>query len=428
MKKVLLGVGVIALLAAAVGLSQSSRLVGLRSPLASADLQIQAQEKNPWTHLKMNAEAEQFQFAVVSDRTGGHRANVFSKAVHQINLMQPTFVMSVGDLIEGYSLKEEVVNKEWDQFDGYVRKFEMPFFYNPGNHDITNKVQAQIWGERYGRRYFHFVYKNALFISLCCENPPDHVSAIDPEQNEWLKKVVADNKDVRWTFVFLHKPIWTAKDHEKNGWAAVERTLAGRKHNVFCGHVHRYQIFERNGTQYYQLATTGGSSRLRGVEYGEFDHFMWITMKKDAPIMAIVPLEGILPANQKLPDVDEPGRVVKKVPTFPVLGTVTLDGKPAPRLTVAFHKLNEETKVYARVCDGLTDDVGRFQMSTYSRFDGAPEGEFTVTVARTGKGYFDGDVPEKTQLPEKYLKPDTSPLKTTIKDGANDLKLDLPSK
>lgn len=428
MKKVLLGVGVVALLAAAVGLSQSSRLSEFRLSSDRAALQIDAQEKNPWTNLKMNADADQFQFAIVSDRTGGHRANIFSKAVHQINLMQPTFVMSVGDLIEGYSVNEEVIGKQWDQFDGFVKQFEMPFFYTPGNHDMANKVLVQKWGERYGRRYFHFVYKNTLFVSLCSETPPESVGAIDPEQNEWLKKTLAENKDVRWTFVFLHKPIWTAKDLEKNGWAAVESALAGRKHHVFCGHVHRYQIFERNGTQYYQLATTGGGSRLRGVEYGEFDHFMWITMKKDKPVMAVVPLDGLLPADKNLPEVNEPGSVVKKVATFPVLGTVALDGQPLAKVTVTFHRLNEETKVYSRVCDGLTDDVGRVQMSTYSRFDGAPAGTFTVTVAKTGKGYNDGDVPENQQLPAKFVKPDTSPLKVTIKDGANDVKLELTSK
>jgi len=58
-------------------------------------------KKNPWTGLTPNWSSDQFQFAVVADRTGGHRRGVFSKAVQQINLMHPEFVMSVGDLIEG---------------------------------------------------------------------------------------------------------------------------------------------------------------------------------------------------------------------------------------------------------------------------------------------------------------------------------------
>ena len=46
---------------------------------------------------------DSFQFGVVSDRTGGHRPGVFDQAMDKINLLQPEFVMCVGDLIEGYS-------------------------------------------------------------------------------------------------------------------------------------------------------------------------------------------------------------------------------------------------------------------------------------------------------------------------------------
>ena len=80
------------------------------------------------------------------------------------------------------------------------------------------------------------------------------------------------------------------------------------------------------------------------------------------------------------------------------------------------------------MCDGLTDDAGRFTVSTYTKFDGAPAGEYAVTVVKTGKGYYDGEMPDKTQLPEKYATPTTTPLKVTIKEGANDVNLELEAK
>ncbi len=58
------------------------------------------EERNPVTHLRFNDDPADFQFAIVSDRTGGHRARIFSRAIEQLNLMQPEFVVSVGDLIE----------------------------------------------------------------------------------------------------------------------------------------------------------------------------------------------------------------------------------------------------------------------------------------------------------------------------------------
>jgi len=43
-----------------------------------------------------------FTFAIVSDRTGWHRPGVFESAMARLNWLSPDFVMSVGDLIEGY--------------------------------------------------------------------------------------------------------------------------------------------------------------------------------------------------------------------------------------------------------------------------------------------------------------------------------------
>ena len=52
----------------------------------------------------------------VSDRTGGHRARIFSQAVEQINLLQPAFVVSVGDLIEGYTKDTTKLADQWTEF------------------------------------------------------------------------------------------------------------------------------------------------------------------------------------------------------------------------------------------------------------------------------------------------------------------------
>jgi 5-hydroxyisourate hydrolase-like protein (transthyretin family) len=425
MKKALLSGGVLAALAVAVALSRSQQ-----PPAPGADaggLQIRSEDRNPWTSLKLNADPDQFHFAVVSDRTGGHREKVFSRAVHQVNLLQPTFVMSVGDLIEGYTQKEDVVTGEWEQFDGYVKHFQMPFFYVPGNHDLTNPMQVKKWGERYGRRYYHFAYRNVLFLCLCSEDPPDGMGTIDPEQREYVRKTLEANKGVRWTFVFLHKPIWTARDLERNGWADVEKALAGRNYTVFCGHVHRYQKFVRNGMNYYQLATTGGGSKMRGTRYGEFDHVAWVTMKKDTPLIANVMLDGILPEDLRVPDTDEPGVRRKLLATHPVSGAVTLDGQPVAGATVTFYRFNAETKQWANTADALTDATGAFQLSTYTRSDGCPAGEYAVTVAITGRGYYDGE-PRKNTLPARYATPANTPLKVTVKEGTNDVNLDLLSK
>jgi hypothetical protein len=129
----------------------------------------QAEGPNPWTNLEWNNKSENFQFVIVTDRTGGMRSGVFEQGVEKVNLLQPEFVMSVGDLIQGYTEDLEELNRQWDEFDGFVYSLEMPFFYVPGNHDITNRVMEDLWAERYGRSYYHFVYQNVLFLCLNSE-------------------------------------------------------------------------------------------------------------------------------------------------------------------------------------------------------------------------------------------------------------------
>src|SRR5262245_32937028 len=147
MKQFLLGLVTAGAIVGVVALSRSEAPVAAAPD--SSELKIESGDKNPWTSLKLNNDPDQYTFAVVSDRTGGHRDKVFSQAVARVNMLQPQFVMSVGDLIEGYTIKDESIKAQWDEFDGYVKKFEMPFFYVPGNHDLTNKAMVTKWGERY---------------------------------------------------------------------------------------------------------------------------------------------------------------------------------------------------------------------------------------------------------------------------------------
>src|SRR5262249_21333042 len=134
MKKLLLAILTLGAIASAVGLSRN-----LSTTQSTSDVNVSVEARNPWTHLRLNNDPDEFRFAICSDRTGGHRSAVFSRAVEQLNLLQPEFVLSVGDLIEGYSTKPERIAEEWKEFQTYVSKLQMPFFYTPGNHDLANK-------------------------------------------------------------------------------------------------------------------------------------------------------------------------------------------------------------------------------------------------------------------------------------------------
>ena len=275
-------------------------LISLSFGFAQEGAKINIQEAKgptPWNNLNVNNNPATFQFAIVTDRTGGHRPGVFLDGVQKLNLLQPEFVMSVGDLIEGYTEDTAKLNWEWKQFTGFIDSLDMPFFYLPGNHDMTNKVMKEKWNELFGKSYYHFLYKDVLFL---CLNSEDNYrgagkGTIDDEQYNYIEKALSENKNAKWTLVFMHQPLWNQNDTKR--WKDVEKLLEPRKHTVFVGHNHRYRKYERNNGKYFVLATTGGGSALRGPNFGEFDHVVWVTMTDEGPILANLLLEGIWNEN-----------------------------------------------------------------------------------------------------------------------------------
>jgi hypothetical protein len=173
---------------------------------------------------------------------------------------------------------------------------------------VSNLVQVEKWKERFGKLYSHFVYRNVLLLSLDSDDPPD--THISDEQIAYVKKALDENATVRWTLVFLHKPLWVIEERkaqtaaqgappvEKDtGWPKIEALLENRPYTVFAGHFHRYSKYVRHDRRYFILATTGGVSQLRGPAFGEFDHVAWVTMRRDGPVVANLMLGGIWDEN-----------------------------------------------------------------------------------------------------------------------------------
>lgn len=277
-------------------------------------------EAKPWTNLDFNNDPDVFQFAIVSDNAGGPRQGVFSEAVYKLNNLQPEFVMSVGDFIEGYEPTHELIDAQWDGFMTEVGNFEVPFFFVPGNHDIGKPMWAEVYHRRFGRSYYHFLYEDVLFLCLNSNDGSDYSTGFGQEQIDYVGRVLSKYTDVRWTLVFQHKPLWN--DEGNAGWKQIEQHLAGRKCTVFAGHTHNYLSQEKDGISYITLATTGGGSGLRGSALGEFDQIAWVTMKEEGPRVANLLLDGILEKDVRTPETVRSlalfrgGRAVTASPVF----------------------------------------------------------------------------------------------------------------
>ncbi len=285
----------------------------------------------PWTVKEFQNKPNAFQFVIIGDRTGGaNQQGTFKLAMNQLNLLQPEFVINVGDLIEGYSDEKAELNAEWDQADAMLSTLDMPFFRTPGNHDIANRVAQQVWKDRYGATYYHFIYKNVLFVVLDTEDPPreappgmkekialyNRLQTEDPAKAEamlaefmsdesvvaglakpvefsadqvaYLKKVLEKNKGVRWTILFMHEPAW---EKDSGNFKEIAKLLKGRNHTFFAGHLHYYDYDEIDGVEHITMGPSGASFHHEGP--GNVDHITWVTMTETGPQIANIALKGV---------------------------------------------------------------------------------------------------------------------------------------
>jgi len=86
-------------------------------------------DAKPWTSENFKNNPKNFQFAIIGDRTGGaNTQGTFDMALDQLNLLQPEFVINVGDLIEGYPIDEDDLNSQWEESDKMIANCKCPSF------------------------------------------------------------------------------------------------------------------------------------------------------------------------------------------------------------------------------------------------------------------------------------------------------------
>jgi hypothetical protein len=109
-------------------------------------------------------------------------------------------------------------------------------------------------------------------------------------------------------------------------------------------------------------------------------------------------------------------------PTFPVRGKVLVGGKPAAKAQVTFHPLTDPDGKAPRPSATVEAD-GSFTPHTYTAGDGAPAGEYAVTVLwPQGDSPIGGDADAgPDRLGDRYSNPKTTTLRANVTTGPNDL-------
>ncbi len=295
--------------------------------------------KRPWFGSLPEGLGEDFSFAVMGDRCGMATEGVFEQALHMLKDLKPDFVVAVGDMIEGYWRSTADAHEEWDEFDAKILASGLPFFPAVGNHDYGNRLMADVWRERKGLTYYAFRVGAALFITINTEHIPeelsdefidivkratanvkrdpknahehlkvfygDMVGALSPEQlqnlskiklsigeqqMDFIRQVLENNKDAKWTFVNMHKPGWKSVSAE---YRELLDMLSGRPYTIFAGHLHSLEYEQGGDCERIQMGRTGGLVHGDGTEARDENMLLWVTVRGGKPFYRVIHMDGI---------------------------------------------------------------------------------------------------------------------------------------
>ncbi len=232
-------------------------------------------------------------FAVIGDRTGNHQPGVYGEIVNEIELMKPDFVMTVGDMIEGYSDDYEEVQAEWSEYMSLLKPLTpTPIYHTPGNHDIWDEKSLDIYRQRIGDNYYSFDYKGLHFVILDVSR--FNSSAEIPEkQLVWLEKDLKKHRKAAFTFVFMHKPFWIRSTAVGDADPLHDLFLKFGVDAVFSGHYHTYFSGSYDGIIYTSIGSSGGGSTPapNGLHY----QFAWVTVDGRGISIAVIKKDSVLP-------------------------------------------------------------------------------------------------------------------------------------
>jgi DNA repair exonuclease SbcCD nuclease subunit len=232
------------------------------------------------------------------------------KAIQEINLLHPDFVIISGDLIFG------ALNPyEYRECYKILQLFDVPTFLCPGNHDgqiVFKKDGFDFWKKYFGSLNYSFNYGSYHFLAVNSYCWPSYQRTpflfatfnwggyIDDKEIEWIEEDLENNINANLTFMFLHhNPLWETED---NSIFKFRSEYYNRKKllslideydvdMVLSGHVHHDNVTIINDTIYITTTTTasdfGGDAywgyRLIEIKNGSISSYNYKDPKYSIP-------------------------------------------------------------------------------------------------------------------------------------------------
>jgi hypothetical protein len=235
-----------------------------------------------------------FHFSILGDRTGGAQPGIYDRVWREIGLLQPDFVINVGDTIEGGN--DRTAASEWSALRPLRERFkQFSWYFVPGNHDIWSEHSRKLYEQETGRPpYCSFDHQNAHFTVLDNSRTED----LSRDQLEFLERDLAAHRTRSPKFVFFHKPYWVL--YIKLGSGEFPLHQIARKYGVnyiISGHAHFFMRMERDGITYLGVGSSGASlarglNSGLGFENGWFYHHIWVHVKGGKARFTVKELDG----------------------------------------------------------------------------------------------------------------------------------------
>lgn len=163
--------------------------------------------------------------------------------------------------------------------------------HGPNRHDEIEAIRNE--GVRIYEEEGPVAYAKSTYAKL----PERKWGNIGEEQTAYMIDAIKANPDVKWTFLMLHKPTWDNPDDPN--FKAIEEALKGNDYTVFHGHTHNFVYKQRNGMDYINLGTTGGSQN--SIIGRSVNQFFWVTVDNKGVSIANLLMEGILNKYGEIP-------------------------------------------------------------------------------------------------------------------------------
>ena len=240
------------------------------------------------------AQENEFHFVVLGD-SQFHDTAKFNRIIDQTTLLMPSFVIQVGDLIQGYNNDADAVEKEWSRFKNQINPLlPIPFLPVPGNHDVYNanrkvdEALERLYENHWGNLYKSFHYKNAHFFLINTDSV-EAQNTVGPKQMAWLNQELKTSNSTH-KFAFMHKPALLLKNTEALHKIFLEHGVS----HVFYGHHHHYHYVEKDGI-HYSMTNAAANMVHDQAQAGGFHQLLQVSVSGPKVSVAVITADSIQP-------------------------------------------------------------------------------------------------------------------------------------